>query len=92
MRTINEPRQLSIEAWNSVQPELLELQLKVLAILREAGSNGLADHEAIALTDMGPSTYRTRRSELVKLGLVVHTGEVRKTASNRRADVWMAKP
>lgn len=34
------------------------------------------------------SGIRTRRSELVDLGLVVHTGEFTKTKSGRRARIW----
>ena len=64
---------------------------KVLAIIRLEGERGATDEEIQDALDMNPSTERPRRVELVKLGLVVDSGETRKTRSNRKAVVWTAK-
>jgi hypothetical protein len=61
----------------------------VLAVLRQ-NPEGLTDEEGYEQLNMNPSTYRPRRVELVKAGLVQSNG-VRKTHSGRMAQVWSVK-
>ncbi len=84
--------QTSLAAWDSIRPDLTSYQVEVLIILRDAGPNGLADFEGEIRTAMGASNYRTRRVELQRKGLVVQTGEVRRTKSGRAAVVWCLVP
>ena len=77
----------SAQAADSLGPTTLNaMQRRVLAVL-EANPQGLTDEEMQTRLGMNPSTQRPRRIELARRGLVVTCG-VRKTASNRNADVW----
>lgn len=79
----------SAEAYASLRGSINELQLEVYETLATAGIFGLADFELCALLPhLGQSTVRTRRDELVKRGRVSMTGELRKSASGRRCDVF----
>ncbi|HLP97626.1 MAG TPA: hypothetical protein VK149_04195 [Sideroxyarcus sp.] len=65
----------------------------VLHALREAGQMTDGSIELLAAigdVPWSPQRLRTARSALVKRGLVVHTGEYRKTPSGRRTQVWAA--
>ena len=55
------------------------------------GMKGATDEEIQHALGMNPSTERPRRIELVRMGLVVDSGETRKTASGRSAVVWKVK-
>lgn len=79
-------------------------QGQVLAVLRAApffGFTGLTDEELVKRTTaMGagsnlrpqsPSSVRSRRKELERLGLVSETGERRAGPSGRKMRVWVAK-
>lgn len=80
----------SAQAADALTPATLNaMQRKVLALL-QATPDGLTDEEMQRRLGMNPSTQRPRRIELMRLGLVVRCG-VRKTASNRNADVWRVK-
>jgi hypothetical protein len=80
--------------------DLRERQKVVLAIFDWPGVGfmGTTDEELgdayqrLALAGQvpyqSPSGLRTRRSELVELGLVENSGDKRKTRSGRRAIVW----
>lgn len=68
------------------------VRVRVLAALRDAGEEGLADHELQALIGGVWSTARTRRKELERDGLVYDSGLRRKTPSGRAAVVWVASP
>lgn len=75
---------------------LRDKQKAVLNILKDAGKAGLTDEElhreCIRLHGWrGQSTARTRRCELVELGLVEDTGERREVASGLKGRVWRAK-
>jgi hypothetical protein len=79
----------SAAAADSLGPATLNaMQRRVLELL-QATPEGLTDEEMARRLGMNPSTQRPRRIELMRLGLVVRCG-VRKTASNRNADVWRA--
>lgn len=80
----------SREAIESIADRLTSLQGAVLDALREAGPTGLADFQLAALFPQASySTYRTRRGELVKQGLVRDTGRrTFRLGSPRRHVVW----
>lgn len=50
---------------------------------------GCTDEEGIEATGIAASTYRPRRVELVRDGLLMDSGLTRKTKSNHAATVWM---
>ena len=83
----------SHEAAESIR-DLTERQWAVLASLDSHGE--MADHVLVeyygfrvpGVVEQSPQSIRSRRAELVKAGLVEHTGEYVKTYSGRRARVW----
>lgn len=80
----------SRDAAEAIRPEAANLRAKVYAAICNAGRDGLTDEEGIERTGLPPSTYRPRRVELVTGGMVVDSGRTRKTASGRKAGVWVA--
>jgi hypothetical protein len=64
------------------------LRGKVLSFIDSRGAEGATDEEISRATGINPSTARPRRVELVARGLIEKSG-TRKTASGRRADVWV---
>lgn len=86
----------SHEAAESVRPFLTARREAVLLVLGGAGpmtdEELQAEYLFAAGMDIVPaqsaSGLRTRRSELVDAGMVVDTGERRRTASGRQAVVW----
>lgn len=63
---------------------------RIFAAIRGQGTEGFTDEEGSQATWIGPSTYRPRRIELVRAGLIRDSGETRATASGRSAVVWIA--
>lgn len=86
--------QTSWEAARSVRVrESQELVLHVLMVWGPMTDEQLVErltNRSIRDGRMSPSGARTRRSELVDLGLVVDTGQRTVLASGRRAIVWRA--
>jgi len=80
----------SRDAAEAVRPDANRLRSVVYAAIRGAGPDGLTDEEGIGRTGLSPSTYRPRRVELVAGGMVRESGRTRKTASGRKAAVWVA--
>ena len=80
----------SMEAAVAAEPRAGTQRRRVLDLLREYPTTGLADHEMQKLLGMNPSTQRPRRIELVEAGLVKDSGLDRLTESGRRAVVWVA--
>jgi hypothetical protein len=80
----------SFEAGVRVLPRLKEIQSKVYWYLRSIGPHGLADWEIENHFGDHGATYRTRRAELVDLGLVRDTGRTR-TINGRKRKVWAAQ-
>lgn len=77
--------------------KLAEKRAAVLAILRDhpvgLTDTGIASiHHTRQLPWQSPSGLRTRRNELVELGLVQDSGRVETTASGRQAIVWQSAP
>lgn len=73
-----------------IEADAPTLRAKVYAMIRLAGDRGVTDEEGEDWLDMRSQTYTPRRGELVKLGLVVDSGQRRKTRGNRPAAVWIA--
>jgi hypothetical protein len=78
----------SRQAAQSIAPAAGTLRARVLAAI-EAAPGGLTDEEGMAVSGIGPSTYRPRRVELWEAGLV-HQAGTRLTKSGRSAVVWAA--
>ncbi len=51
---------------------------------------GCTDEEGMNMIGMSGNTYRPRRVELVRYGLVMDSGQRRPTASGEQAVVWVA--
>jgi hypothetical protein len=77
-------------AASSIAPALGALQGQLLRHVCSMGSAGCTDEEAQIALSMNPSTQRPRRIELARDGLIVDSGETRKTRSGRSARVYRA--
>ena len=77
-------------AAEAIEPQAGNLRQDVLEALRLC-PGGLTDQEIQDALSMPAHTECPRRIELVRAGLVVDSGEVRKTKSGRNAVVWRAK-
>lgn len=74
--------QTSREAAEKVAPVVKGLRAEVYRVLLEVGAEGLTDPELERLPvwhgrDLGPSTLRKRRGELVQQGYVIDSGRRR---------------
>jgi hypothetical protein len=78
----------SHEAAAVVTPTLRKLQAEVLAFAASCGPQGFTDPELAEHFDCQGSTYRTRRSELVTMGLVMDSGQRRASPAKRKFAVW----
>ena len=78
----------SYHAADGIVHKLRPLQLKVLEVLKAAGPDGLADFEIEERCGDHGSTYRTRRAELVEVGLVRDSGRVINLKGTNRI-VWV---
>lgn len=67
-------------------------QVLVLAALAAAGHHGMIDHEHEAVNGLKQDTAGKRRGELVADGLVVDSGQRRKTPRGSKAIVWTLTP
>lgn len=84
----------SHEAAASVDPQIRESQQNCLLVFRQHGA--MCDEQAFYvyhafhkdLKPQAPSGLRSRRNELVKLGLIRNTGEKVVLRSGRRSYVW----
>lgn len=87
-RARNTDPDTSHEAAAVVTPTLRKLQVEVLAFAARRGPQGFTDPELAEHFDCEGSTYRTRRSELVTMGLLMDSGQRRQVAAKRRFAVW----
>ena len=74
-----------------VTPSLQQIQRQVLGYAVTKGSRGFVDPELNDHFGSHLSTYRTRRAELVGLGMIEETGEHRSLAPDgkgRKHQVW----
>jgi hypothetical protein len=82
----------SRKAAERIAPAVTALRRKVLDYIKSMGHAGATDNEGIADTGIGGSTYRPRRGELERAGLVVDSGGTRKSPGSRTPSaVWVAK-
>jgi hypothetical protein len=79
-------RQAAVE----VQPAVSEMQQRVLEFIQSKGADGATDEEVYVALGMNPSTERPRRVELCRKRLVVPSIRMRRTATGRKARVWLA--
>lgn len=84
------PRGTSEIAAQQIGKAAPNLRQRIFDAIAAAGPRGLTDDEAEALLGIKPQSYTPRRGELVRLGLVVDSGERRPTSSGRPAAVWVA--
>lgn len=77
----------SQEAARAIAPVTGTLRARVLVAIRQEG--GVTDEEGMDLLEMPASTYRPRRVELVRDGLVRDSGQTRDTKSGRKAVIWV---
>lgn len=78
----------SFQAASQVVGKLKEIQKRVLAELKSAMPEGLTDLELEERCGSHGSTFRTRRSELVELGMVADSGR-KKNQNGRNRIVWV---
>ena len=67
-------------------------QVLVLTALAAAGDRGMIDHDHEAVNGLKQDTAGKRRGELVADGLVVDSGQRRKTPRGAKAIVWVLTP
>lgn len=79
----------SREAAASVTPRIRQLQIAVLEYALDCWPGGFTDPAMNAHFGVTSSTYRTRRAELVDMGMIHDTGErVTLGAGGRKHAVW----
>jgi hypothetical protein len=78
----------SREAALEVTPRIRLLQQEVLKFAAQVGARGFTDPAMNDYFDCRSSTYRTRRSELVALGLVEDSGVRVGEGKGRKHAVW----
>jgi hypothetical protein len=76
-------------AKESVQGVLSVLRQAVLDHITACGANGCTDEEGQEATGILGNTWRPRRMDLERLGLVGHSDLVRLTRTGRKATVWL---
>lgn len=81
-------------AWERVVPKLSGLRRHVLETFVEYEAlrpgKGLTDEDGVFMSNprLAPSTYRTRRSELVRMGWLRDSGRTRTLESGGQGVVW----
>lgn len=78
-------------AAESIVDSLTLIQKDVLAFAKDQGERGFTDYELGNAFHNNGSTYRSRRAELTKSGMIVPTQNRRKMPSGRSAVVWIHK-
>jgi len=68
------------------------LQQAVYAYAYGCGPDGFTDHDLAWYFNSYRSTYRTRRSELTRAGLIMDTGRTRILPTRRSAIIWAITP
>lgn len=83
-------RETSREAARSVAGTAGDIRTALLRAFIEAGQEGLTDDEGQSRTGINGNSYRPRRVELERLGLVTATALRRRTQTGRSAAVFRA--
>lgn len=81
----------SEDAAKSIVDNLTLIQKDVLAFAWDRGTRGFTDYELGNAFHNSGSTYRSRRAELTRGGMIVPTEQRRKMPSGRNAVVWKHK-
>jgi dienelactone hydrolase len=79
-------------AAQAILAQLPTLQQAVYAYAYAQGSHGFTDDEMMAYFRSHRSTYRSRRSELTRAGLIMDTGRTRILPTRRSAIIWAITP
>jgi len=79
-------------AAQAILAQLPHLQQAVYAYALMRGADGFTDEEMLTWFKSHSSTYRSRRSELTRAGLIVDTGRRRLLSTRRHAIVWAIVP
>jgi hypothetical protein len=85
----NAPAGTSKEAARRIEGHSPKARRRVHDFIRDRGPHGATDEEGEFALGIKPQSYTPRRGELVALGLVVDSGQRRKTESGRPAAVWI---
>lgn len=78
----------SHDAAKSIESVTMRIRRAVEDFAIDKGSSGFTDWEMDSFFGCFGSTYRTRRAELTKQGIIVPTHQRRATPSGRTAVVW----
>lgn len=81
----------SKEAAASIEGERTRIQGEVLGYALMRGAEGFTDEQLSTWFLCAGSTYRTRRSELTRKGIIVPSQRRARLASGRHAVVWVHK-
>ena len=82
----------SRKAAQAILAQLPALQQAVYAYAYGCGPDGFTDHDVAWYFNSHRSTYRTRRSELTRAGLIMDTGRTRILPTGRSAIIWAITP
>ena len=80
----------SRKAWLQILPDAATLRGKVYSHIVKQGVSGATDEEICDALNIGGSTERPRRIELIEGGFVADSARQRHTRSGRLAAVWVA--
>lgn len=80
----------SVAAAAAIRQDSARLRMEVYRHIKRCRKRGSTDEEGDDALDLGGSTYRPRRVELVEKGWVADSGKKRPTRSGRMATVWVA--
>jgi len=67
------------------------LQRTIYEYIFNCGTAGATDEEIQISTGMNGSTERPRRKELENAGVIISSGQTRRTASGRSAIIWTVR-
>ena len=79
-------------AAQAILAQLPHLQQAVYVFALMKGADGFTDEEMLQWFMSHSSTYRSRRSELTRAGLIVDSGRRRLLPTRRHAIVWAIVP
>lgn len=79
-------------AAQSILAQLPNLQQAVYAYAYAQGPHGFTDDDMMDHFGSIRSTYRSRRSELTRAGLIMDTGRTRLLPTRRQATIWAITP
>jgi hypothetical protein len=79
-------------AAQAISAQLPALQKAVYAYAYRCGPNGFTDQDLAWYFNSHRSTYRSRRSELTRAGLIMDTGRTRILPTRRSAIIWAITP